>query len=50
MHVILHGELIEEVDCFKHLLSQVLADGGCERVLVYRMNERYRAWGALKSC
>ena len=25
------------------------ADGGCERDVVHRMNERYRAWGALKS-
>ena len=25
------------------------ADGGCERDVVHRMNEEYRAWGALKS-
>ena len=25
------------------------ADGGCERDVVHRMNEGYRAWGALKS-
>ena len=25
------------------------ADGGCERDVVNRMNERYRSWGALKS-
>ena len=25
------------------------ADGGCERNVVHRMNEGYRAWGALKS-
>ena len=24
------------------------ADGGCERDVVHRMNEEYRAWGALK--
>ena len=24
-------------------------DGGCERYVVHRMNEGYRAWGALKS-
>ena len=24
------------------------ADGGCERNVVHRMNEGYRAWGALK--
>ena len=25
------------------------ADGRCERDVVHRMNEGYRAWGALKS-
>ena len=25
------------------------ADGGCERDEVHKMNEGYRAWGALKS-
>ena len=25
------------------------ADGGCERDVVQRMNEGYRAWGALRS-
>ena len=49
MHVILNSELLEEVDCFKYLQSQVAADGGCERDVVQRMNEGYRAWGALKS-
>ena len=29
MHVILNGEPLEEVDCFKYLGSQVVADGGC---------------------
>ena len=29
MHVILNGEPLEEVDCFKYLGSQVAADGGC---------------------
>ena len=48
MHVILNGEPLEEVDCFKFLGSQVAADGGCERD-VHRMNEGYRAWGALKN-
>ena len=42
MHLILNG-----VDCFKYLGSQVAADGGCERDVVHRMNEGYRAWGAL---
>ena len=39
MHVILNGELLEEVDCFKYLGSQVAADGECERDVVHRMNE-----------
>ena len=38
MHVILNGELLEEVDCFKYLRSQVAADGGCGRDVVQRMN------------
>ena len=29
MHVILNGEPLQEVDCFKYLGSQVTADGGC---------------------
>ena len=47
--MILNGEPLEEVDCFKYLGSQVAVDGGCERDVVPRMNEGYRAWGALKS-
>ena len=27
----------------------MVADGGCERDVVHRMNEGYRAWGSLKS-
>ena len=43
MHVmILNGEPLEEVDCFKYLGSQVAADGGCERDLVHRMNGERR--------
>ena len=49
MHVILNGEPLEEVDCFKYLRSQVAADRGCESDVVHRMNEGNRAWGALKS-
>ena len=52
MHVILNGEPLEEVDCFKYLASQVAADGGCERDVVQTMNiERqwYRTRRALKS-
>ena len=48
MHVILNGEPLEELDYFKYLGSQVAADGGCERDVVHRKNEGYRAWGALK--
>ena len=49
MHVILSGEPLEEVDCFKYLESQVAVDEGCEMDVVHRMNEEYRAWGALKN-
>ena len=35
MHMILNGEPLEEVDCFKYLRSQVAADGGCERDAVH---------------
>ena len=41
--------LIIIIISFKYLGSQVAADGGCERDVVHRMNEGYRAWGALKS-
>ena len=47
--LILNGELLEEVDCFKYLGSQVAADGGCERDFVHTMNQGYGACGALKS-
>ena len=49
MNVILNRVPLKEVDCFKYLGSQVAADGGCERDVVHRLNEVYRAWGALKS-
>ena len=39
MQVILNGEPLEEVDCFKRLGSQVAADGGCEMDVVHRMND-----------
>ena len=44
IHVRLNGEPLEDVDCFKDA-----ADGGCERDVVHRMNEGYRAWGVLQS-
>ena len=43
MHVILNGEPLKEVDCFKNLGSQVAANGECKRNVVHRMNEGYRA-------
>ena len=49
MHVIPNGEPLEGVDCFKYLGSHLAADGGCGRDVVHRMNEGYRACGALKS-
>ena len=48
MHVILNGEPLEKVDYVKYLGYQVAADGICERDVVHRMNEGYRAWGALR--
>ena len=30
--MILSGELLEEVDSFKYLGSQLAADGGCEKM------------------
>ena len=44
----LNGEPLVDVDCFKSLGSQVAADGGCERDVTHKVNEGYRAWGALK--
>ena len=32
--MILKGDPLEEVDCFKYLGSQVAADGGCERDVI----------------
>ena len=49
MHVVLNGEPLEEVDCFKYLGSEVAADEGCERDVVHRISEGYRSLGALKS-
>ena len=56
MHVIINSEPLVDtgleiwkVDCFKYIGPQVAADGGCERDVVHRMNEGYRAWEELKS-
>ena len=48
MHVVLNGEPLEDVDCL-YLGSKVAADGLCERDVVHRLNEGYRAWGAQKN-
>ena len=48
MHVIMNSKPLEEVDCYKYLGSQVAADGRCERGVIHRMNEGYRAWAMLK--
>ena len=49
MRMMLNGEPLEEVDCFKYPGSQVATDGGCERDAVHRTNQGYGAWGAQKS-
>ena len=38
-HLILNGEPLEEVDCFKSQGSQVAAGGGRDRDLIHRMND-----------
>ena len=43
MHVRLNSEQFEEVDCFQSLGSQMAADGGCERDVIHRMNDEYKA-------
>ena len=45
-----NGEPLKEGDCIKYLGPQVAADDDCERDVVQRMNDGYRAWGALKVC
>ena len=41
--------VIPQITSGNLLPSTTLADGGCGRDVVRRMNEGYRAWGALKS-
>ena len=43
MGVIPNSKSLEEVDCFKYLDSHEAANGGCERDVVRKMNEGYRA-------
>ena len=49
MHVILNGYMLEEVDCFNYLWSQVAAQSGSERNVVHTINNGYICLGALKS-
>ena len=42
----MNGAALKGVDCFKYFRSQMTANGGCARD-VYRMNEEYKARGAL---
>ena len=44
----LYGKPLEEICCFKCLVSKVAADGGCE-IDVHRMNRGYKMWKALHS-
>ena len=39
----INSEPLEELDCIKYLGLQVAVDGGCEKNVVPRMNEGYRA-------
>ena len=48
MHVRLNGEPLYEMDRIKYLVSQLATDGGCERDVIHRLNEGYRAWKAQK--
>ena len=41
MGVRVYGESLDEVDYFKHLGSQVAADGGCEMDVKHETNEVY---------
>ena len=36
------------VELILSLFTSAICDEGCERDVVHRMNEGYRAWGALK--
>ena len=44
----LNGVPLQEMECFKYLGSQVVADGGSEMDVdhvLHIMNEGYKAWG-----
>ena len=38
-NVVLKGQVLEEVNMFKYLGSNMSANGGCENEVVYRLNE-----------
>ena len=39
--MILKGQQLDEVDCFKYLGSQIAADEACERDVVHKIHEGY---------
>ena len=48
MNIVLNGELLEEVDCFKYLGSHVSVDGRIDEEVKFRMNEVGRMLGGMK--
>ncbi len=49
MNVALDGEVLEKVECFKHLGSHVDVDGGIEGEVKLRENEVGKVCGGMKS-
>jgi len=47
MNVVLKGQVLEEVNMFKYLGSNVSANGGCENEVVYRLNEGAKVLGVV---
>ncbi len=48
MNVALNGKLLEEVECFKYLLSHVAVDGGIDGEVRVAMNEVGKVCGGMK--
>ena len=48
-HLRLNNEPLEEVDGLQYLGWLVAGDGGCERNVVHRMNEEWKASRVLQS-
>ena len=48
MNIVLNGELLEEVDCFKYLGSHVAVDGRIEEEVKFRISETGRVLGGMK--